>query len=85
MKPCEQFGPVRAREIQELIAAATGQPHKETCDQCPIASNTEQRHEATVVDLFRTPTTPGGAIATQTAGLALSLVAPKLAAVAALF
>jgi len=42
MKPCEQFGPERAREIQELIAAATGQPHEETCDQCPIGALRER-------------------------------------------
>jgi hypothetical protein len=43
MKPCEQFGPERAREIQELIEAATGIPHEEVCDQCPIAALTERR------------------------------------------
>ncbi len=37
-KPCEQFGPERALEIRELIAAATGRPLKEVCDQCPVAA-----------------------------------------------
>ncbi len=48
MKPCEQFGPERALEIQELIATATGRTIEEACDHCPVAA-LMQRHDLRIV------------------------------------
>lgn len=42
-RPCEQYGPERARHIQELIADAAGVPVEEACDDCPIRALVEAK------------------------------------------
>jgi len=38
-KPCEQFGPTRAAEIEGLVEAATGAPCPgRTGGECPLAA-----------------------------------------------